>query len=516
VHNNYYFLKRLSAQLATLLPGQKVTAIFSQEKNELVMAFVGGADTLYIKALLDPSFSCLSFPQTHHRARANSVDLFDALIGKAVVGVRQFLNERAFAIEFTDQHHLLFKMYGNLSNIILMVNGESRVLFKKNLKRDMALNLESLDRPLPLHFEAFREAEGRYEHVVPTLGKAFRPYFDSRRFDEQNLEQRWAMLQSLLKQLQEGKTQYLSTRNQLPALLLYEPTEFYFSTDNPMEALNRFFSEYIAAFALHQQKTALTKALNIRIQKADNYVESSEARLQMLRNAHSYAAIADLIMANLHAIPAGSELAVLNDFYTGEPLRIKLKPTLSPQKNAEQYYRKAKNQNIEISTLSDNIARRRRESEEAKALLSKLEAATNVRELKKYAKDDPAEDSAVKGKTNDGFTPIHCMGYDILVGKNDKKNDLLTFRIASKDDLWLHAKDAAGAHVIVRQKPGSNFPQMVIERAAQLAAYHSRRKTESLCPVSYTLRKYVRKRKGAPAGQVVVEKEKTILVEPRA
>jgi predicted ribosome quality control (RQC) complex YloA/Tae2 family protein len=114
--------------------------------------------------------------------------------------------------------------------------------------------------------------------------------------------------------------------------------------------------------------------------------------------------------------------------------------------------------------------------------------------------------------------PFHTtehMGYQIWIGKNAVNNDLLTLKYAHKDDMWLHAKDVSGSHVVVKNQSGKTFPKEVIERAAELAAYNSKRKTESLCPVAYTLKKYVRKRKGDPAGAVIVEREEVIMVTPR-
>ena len=75
-------------------------------------------------------------------------------------------------------------------------------------------------------------------------------------------------------------------------------------------------------------------------------------------------------------------------------------------------------------------------------------------------------------------------------------------------------KDAPGSHIIIKYQSGKKFPKEIIEQAARIAAYHSKRKSESLVPVSYTPRKFVRKRKGDPVGMVVVEKEQVILVEP--
>lgn len=102
-----------------------------------------------------------------------------------------------------------------------------------------------------------------------------------------------------------------------------------------------------------------------------------------------------------------------------------------------------------------------------------------------------------------------------MIGRNAKNNDLLTQRYTYKDDLWLHARDVTGSHVVVKYKAGKTFPKSVIERAAELAAWYSKRRTDSLCPVIVTPKKYVRKPKGLAEGQVLVEKEDVVLVVPK-
>jgi predicted ribosome quality control (RQC) complex YloA/Tae2 family protein len=105
--------------------------------------------------------------------------------------------------------------------------------------------------------------------------------------------------------------------------------------------------------------------------------------------------------------------------------------------------------------------------------------------------------------------------FRVLIGKNAKNNDLLTQKYAYKDDLWLHARDVTGSHVILKYQAGKPFPRPVIERAAELAAWHSKRRTDSLCPVTVTPKKFVRKPKGMAPGQVIIEKEDVVLVVPR-
>jgi predicted ribosome quality control (RQC) complex YloA/Tae2 family protein len=130
--------------------------------------------------------------------------------------------------------------------------------------------------------------------------------------------------------------------------------------------------------------------------------------------------------------------------------------------------------------------------------------------LKRYEKtsqQDIAEDY-------ERFKYVEFMQYHIYIGRNATNNDLLTMKFAHKDDLWLHARDVSGAHVIIKNKAGQKTPKPVIEKAASLAAYYSERKNDSLCPVILTEKKYVRKIKGAPKGAVKVEKEKVLMVVP--
>jgi predicted ribosome quality control (RQC) complex YloA/Tae2 family protein len=113
------------------------------------------------------------------------------------------------------------------------------------------------------------------------------------------------------------------------------------------------------------------------------------------------------------------------------------------------------------------------------------------------------------------FKHTEYEGYVILIGKNAKNNDLLTKKYTYKDDLWLHARDVAGSHVVVKYKAGKKFPNSVIERAAQIAAWYSKRRNETLCPVIVIPKKFVRKPKGLPDGEVILDKEEVVMVEPR-
>ena len=194
-------------------------------------------------------------------------------------------------------------------------------------------------------------------------------------------------------------------------------------------------------------------------------------------------------------------------------MEIRLKAELSPQKNAEVFYRKARNREEEVRRLQTTISELSRSLTAEQSRNERIQATENLQALKEFEDVLRLNDPSTQKKRLPYVEEVY-LDYHILVGRSSADNDELTFRVASKEDLWLHARDVPGSHVIIRHKPGQNIPKPVLERAAALAAFHSKRKGESLCPVAYTRRKFVRKRKGDPAGMVVVDREEVILIEP--
>jgi predicted ribosome quality control (RQC) complex YloA/Tae2 family protein len=179
------------------------------------------------------------------------------------------------------------------------------------------------------------------------------------------------------------------------------------------------------------------------------------------------------------------------------------------------YYKKAKNQQKEIENLEKNLVQKQDLLTLLKKHLEALQAIEDFKILRNYLKDNKLEEKEEQEKEIlQLFRRFQVEGFEILVGRNAANNDLLTQRHAYKEDLWLHARDVAGSHVVIKYQAGKKFPVSVIERAAQLAAYFSKRKNESLCPVIYTPKKFVRKLKGAAQGSVKIEREQVLMVQP--
>lgn len=511
MHNNYYFLRQLSAQLKQELIGYTLVSCFSQNKDELIIEFNNSSQSFFIKASLLPQFCCLSFPENFNRARKNSIDLFNEILMKKVKRIRQFENERSFSIEFEESYQLLFKMHGNRSNLILFRDDKAISIFRNHLLADLEISLSELDRTIDFSRETFELNSTRLPQLYFTFGKLVWDYWKDEGFDKIPTENQWNELVGLRKKL-EDPTYFIVEREGIITLSLLPVNKVLHSFQQPISAVNEFFLTASISNTLQSEKSIFQKQIQDQIKSSRNYISKNQQKLDELINDQHYQIWADLIMAHMHEMKIGTEKITLTSFYDGQPVEIKLKKDLNPQKNAEIFYRKAKNQQIEITKLSDSI---RAKQQEINTLEERLISIESTEDLKSLRKDNAQPKSTKEQSKSLPYHEFECKGYKIWVGRNAEHNDELTLKYSYKEDLWLHAKDVAGSHVLIKHQSGKNFPKDVIERAAQLAAYNSKRKTESLCPVIVTPKKFVRKRKGDPKGMVVVEREDVIMVEPK-
>ncbi|MBC3786569.1 NFACT RNA binding domain-containing protein [Spirosoma utsteinense] len=543
MHTNYYFLRQLAPALNNQLENLRFVACFSQDRDEIVLVFAEAKGKqnyykpYYIKATLRPDFSGLFFPESVQRARSNSVDLFDSLIdptaeddhhpGRAVLGVRSFLNERCLAITLENDLTLLFKFFGNRPNLLAFKGNTVIDLFNHNLATDWKLSLDTLDHPIDQSFDAFERADFDHRKLFPTFGKVVHHYLDEKKEPGQAVS--WSLIQETVYQLEHPRY-YLIRLAHKPTLSLLplhvqasDPVVREFG--EPIEAANRFFIAFNGLSTFEQEKADWLRLIDKRRKRAQAQIEGNMNRLIARDEGASHEEMGHILMANLHDIPEvpgakSPDRVTLLDFYRDQPISIKLKPDLSPQKNAENYYRKSKNEKIEEEHLSRQVATREAEIERMDQQKADIEQIATLKELRRYVKQTNLVQEAPSMASSDGtqaqlFKEVLLDNFRILIGRNAKNNDLLTQKYTHKEDLWLHAKDVAGSHVVIKYKAGKTFPKNVIERAAELAAWYSRRRTDSLCPVTVTPKKFVRKPKGLAEGQVIVEKEEVVMVVPR-
>lgn len=516
MHNNYYFLRQLAKALHPILHGTVVSECFSQNKDELIVRLETSTTPFFVKATMDASFSCLSFPGEFHRAKKNSIDLFGELIGRRVISIEECRNERSIIISFTDEITLVFKMHGNRSNAILFDRGTIIELFKNNITPDRTITIASLHRDIDFSYDAFVANIAQPGKLYYTFGKVVWRYLERQNFQNLSTNEKWNCIQDIVTKL-NAPNYYICRLDSSPYLSLLEMDQVQKKFDDPIKAINEFFFTYIHTNTFEREKEKQLHTWRAELVSSRNFVRKAEQKLKEITEDTSYKLWADLLMANLHNVSQGTEHIALPDFTTRHPVEIRLKKELSPQKNAELFYKKSKNQHIEIQFLTKAIEHKKQSIASLEDKVNKLIAAVDLRTLREIigAPSSRSQKEKEKKEPSLPYFEFEFKSYRIWVGKNAEANDVVTLKHGYKDDLWLHAKDVPGSHVLIKFQAGKKFPKDVIERAAELAAHYSKRKNESLCPVTVTPKKFVRKRKGDPPGMVVVEREEVIMVQPK-
>lgn len=218
-----------------------------------------------------------------------------------------------------------------------------------------------------------------------------------------------------------------------------------------------------------------------------------EAELERAREAPRLREIADALML-MGDVPAPAELSLAD----GRLAATGARPTESALQVAERLYGDVRSMERALDVLPARLEALRSEERE--------EQVPRTVRREQPAADAPS-DRAFRTYRSSG-------GLEIWVGRGAASNDELTFRAAAPEDVWLHARDATGAHVVLRWRRPEPPPARDLEEAALLAAWHSRARGSTLVPVDWTRRKYVRKPRGGAPGLVVVQRCKTVMVRP--
>jgi len=330
----------------------------------------------------------------------------------------------------------------------------------------------------------------------------------------------------------------IKNENFIPTLIKKEYgkeyREFYslninqFGQDNKihMESINQVLDEYYAfndkQDRILQKSQSIRKLIQTRLEKSLNKLSKQKQELLNSEKREIFKIYADLISANLYRIEKGLEEVELENFYDEnlEKIKVPLDKKLTPTENAQRYYKKyAKLKNAHKLLLSQ-IPETEKEIEYLENVLNSLDNCTEVIEIEEI-KEELIKEGYIKGKVTKNkislkSKPHHYIssdGFHIYVGKNNKQNEMLTLKTASKNDLWFHAQKMPGSHVVVKVE-NKQVPESTLLEAALLAAYYSKGKNSNNVPVDYTERKNIKKPKDAKAGMVIYENYKTVFVTP--
>ena len=291
--------------------------------------------------------------------------------------------------------------------------------------------------------------------------------------------------------------------------------------NSPSAALDAYFYERDRRDRMNQRASSLAHTLKNHIERCEKKIALQNEALEGAARMEEYRQKGELIQANLYRLKKGEPVARVENFYSEacEPVDIPMDVSLSPAQNAQRYfklYQKARG----ARTLA---AEQKAKAEQELAYLEQMEDdlrkctdAAGLAELRSMLESSGHVRRAVsrvkprKEAPSQPMKFLSCDGIEIEVGKNALQNERLTMG-ARGDELWLHAQKMPGSHVLVH---AADVPETTLEEAAMLAAYYSKGVRSAQVPIDATLRRYIKKPGGTPAGFVIYTHQRTLYVTP--
>ena len=275
--------------------------------------------------------------------------------------------------------------------------------------------------------------------------------------------------------------------------------------------------------AMHQKSQAVRKTVSNLCQRIDRKMAMQEKELEATYDRERLRQFGDIVTANLHRIQKGQPILQAEDFYDENMavVDIPLSVTLSPQQNAAKYYKDYTRMKNAEKELKNQLSIGQVERSYLKSVLEELDRADTEADLEEIRRELQEggylkKDSGQKRMKTAKSQPMRFEstdGYPIYVGRNNHQNEELTFRLARKDDLWLHAQKVHGSHVIIACA-GKQPPDNTITQAAQLAAHYAETAGGQNVAVDVTPVKQVKKTPAGKPGMVIYHTYKTIIVNP--
>lgn len=489
-----FLLERIAKEIEGKFLNIELVDAFTTAIDELNLVF--GDDVIKINFFQGRLF--FQTPDFGKLQKKNRLPIFASLIGRTLQSVKIHPYERSFSLIFKEGEELHFFGYGKFSQITHYVSRSWEATFPlKNKRIDYAGSTNKIE----------------VDETTTTQQLKFLTAFQisqlvEKAFDSSTVAEKKQSLNQLRDEYLSGLL-YINKTSQSYDLSYRRENECIAHFESALVACDHYARLYISHQVFTQTKANQLAVLTKELKRIDKKIKSAKIQIGELQKASRYKDKADLIMANLWQLEKGMTDIKLPSFDGDQWIKVQLKKDLTPQANAARLYRKGKNEKMRLQFAEENL-KKMLETHQKK--LEEIQAVQQTEDLKALRKNTISKQTAPKIKLP--YRLVHYDGFEIRVGKGARENDELLRNHTSKFDLWLHAKDVSGSHVIIFNPNKKEVPNSVLERAAELAAYYSKARTEQLAAVHYTHRKYVRKPKGAHPGSVKIDHQNTMLVEP--
>ena len=285
--------------------------------------------------------------------------------------------------------------------------------------------------------------------------------------------------------------------------------------------LETYYAEKNIVTKMRQKTVDLRKIVQNALERNVKKYQLQQKQLKDTEKKEKYRVWGELLNTYGYEVEPGAKSMEALNYYTNEMIQIPLDETMTPQENAKKYFDKYSKLKRTKGALDTLLQETGDEIKHLESIAASLDIASSEEDLVQI-KEEMMEYGYVKRKNTGGkkvkvtSRPYHYIssdGYDIYVGKNNFQNDELSFKFASGNDWWFHAKGQPGSHVIVKSK-NEELPDRTFEEAGKLAAYYSKGRQAPKVEIDYTQKKNLRKPTGGKPGFVVYYTNYSLLIEP--
>lgn len=535
-----FFLHHMVEELRAELINGRIQKINQPFDQELVLQIRSNRQSHRLLLSAHPVFGRIQLTETTFENPAQPstfiMVLRKYLQGAVIESIEQIENDRIVEITVSNKNEigddiqatLIIEIMGKHSNILLVDKSSHKILevikhigFSQNSYRTLLPGATYLAPPSTEALNPFTIKDEKLFEILQTqeltaknLQVLFQGLGRDTAFELENLLtiERLSNFRNFFNQ----ETNPCLTDKSFSCVPFSTKIEGHFSSLSQL--LDVFYKDKAERDRVKQQASELIRRVENELQKNRQKLKKQEKELQATENAEEFRQKGELLTTFLHQVPNDQDQVILDNYYTNQPITISLDKALTPNQNAQKYFKRYQKLKEAVKYLTDLI-------EETKATILYLESVETV--LNQAGLDEIAEireeliqtgfiRRRQREKIQKRKKPEKYLASDgktiILVGRNNLQNEELTFKIARKEELWFHAKDIPGSHVVI--SGNLNPSDEVKTDAAELAAYYSKGRLSNLVQVDMIEVKKLNKPTGGKPGFVTYTGQKTLRVTP--
>lgn len=535
-----FFLHHMIEELRRELVNGRIQKINQPFEQELVLQIRSNRQSHRLLLSAHPVFGRIQLTQTTFENPAQPstfiMVLRKYLQGAVIESIEQIENDRIVEITVSNKNEigdhiqatLIIEIMGKHSNILLVDKSSHKILevikhvgFSQNSYRTLLPGSTYIAPPSTDSLNPFTVKDEKLFEILQTqelTAKNLQSLFQGLGRDTAN------ELEGLLVRDKLSTFRHFFGQDTKPYLTesSFSPVPFTNRVGEPFanlsELLDTYYKDKAERDRVKQQASELIRRVENELQKNRHKLKKQEKELLATDNAEEFRQKGELLTTFLHQVPNDQDQVTLDNYYTNQPITIALDKALTPSQNAQRYFKRYQKLKEAVKYLTELI-------EETKATilyLESVETVLNQAGLEEIAeiREELIQTGFIRRRQREKIQkrkkPEQYLASDgktiIYVGRNNLQNEELTFKMARKEELWFHAKDIPGSHVVI--SGNLNPSDEVKTDAAELAAYFSKGRLSNLVQVDMIEVKKLNKPTGGKPGFVTYTGQKTLRVTP--